>query len=95
MREESILAFWSGAVPRLVRLSLSGGIVFTMYVLLMVEVKMHTDRPQVRENHGDDGHLRSGTEDNLEQEIRTVMMTMEACGAVAVRDSKCIAFIDL
>lgn len=34
MREESILAFWSGAVPRLVRLSLSGGIVFTMYVLL-------------------------------------------------------------
>lgn len=30
-REESILAFWSGAVPRLVRLSLSGGIVFTMY----------------------------------------------------------------
>jgi len=32
MREESILAFWSGAVPRLVRLSLSGGIVFTMYV---------------------------------------------------------------
>lgn len=45
MREESILAFWSGAVPRLVRLSLSGGIVFTMYVLLMVEVKMHADRP--------------------------------------------------
>lgn len=30
-KEESILAFWSGALPRLVRLSLSGGIVFTMY----------------------------------------------------------------
>lgn len=30
-REESILAFWSGALPRLARLSLSGGIVFTMY----------------------------------------------------------------
>ncbi|KAI9777707.1 MAG: hypothetical protein M1839_008626 [Geoglossum umbratile] len=30
-REEGVLAFWSGAVPRLVRLMLSGGIVFTMY----------------------------------------------------------------
>jgi len=30
-KEESVLAFWSGAVPRLARLSLSGGIVFTMY----------------------------------------------------------------
>jgi len=30
MKEESIFAFWSGALPRLVRLSLSGGIVFTM-----------------------------------------------------------------
>ena len=29
-KEESILAFWSGAIPRLVRLSLSGGIVFAM-----------------------------------------------------------------
>jgi solute carrier family 25 citrate transporter 1 len=29
-KEESILAFWSGALPRLVRLSLSGGIVFAM-----------------------------------------------------------------
>ena len=33
-KEESLLAFWSGAVPRLVRLSLSGGIVFTMYVFI-------------------------------------------------------------
>ncbi|KAF2197669.1 mitochondrial tricarboxylate transporter-like protein [Delitschia confertaspora ATCC 74209] len=30
-REEGILTFWSGAVPRLGRLILSGGIVFTMY----------------------------------------------------------------
>jgi solute carrier family 25 citrate transporter 1 len=31
-REEGILVFWSGAVPRLGRLILSGGIVFTMSV---------------------------------------------------------------
>jgi Mitochondrial carrier protein len=31
-KEEGILTFWSGAVPRLARLILSGGIVFTMYV---------------------------------------------------------------
>lgn len=30
-KDEGILTFWSGAVPRLVRLILSGGIVFTMY----------------------------------------------------------------
>ena len=29
-REEGILTFWSGALPRLARLTLSGGIVFTM-----------------------------------------------------------------
>jgi len=29
-REEGVLTFWSGAVPRLARLVLSGGIVFTM-----------------------------------------------------------------
>ena len=31
-REEKLTAFWAGATPRLVRLILSGGIVFTMYV---------------------------------------------------------------
>ncbi|PHH79953.1 hypothetical protein CDD82_2056 [Ophiocordyceps australis] len=31
LRQEGILTFWSGAVPRLVRLVMSGGIVFTMY----------------------------------------------------------------
>ncbi|KAF3480007.1 uncharacterized protein GIQ15_06983 [Arthroderma uncinatum] len=30
-RDEGLLTFWSGAVPRLARLVLSGGIVFTMY----------------------------------------------------------------
>jgi solute carrier family 25 citrate transporter 1 len=29
-REEGVLTFWSGALPRLGRLILSGGIVFTM-----------------------------------------------------------------
>jgi solute carrier family 25 citrate transporter 1 len=30
-KNEGFLTFWSGALPRLVRLMLSGGIVFTMY----------------------------------------------------------------
>lgn len=30
-KQEGLLTFWSGALPRLVRLVLSGGIVFTMY----------------------------------------------------------------
>lgn len=30
-KEEGLLVFWSGAVPRLARLVMSGGIVFTMY----------------------------------------------------------------
>ena len=37
-RDEGILTFWSGAVPRLARLVLSGGIVFTMYVHLCFPV---------------------------------------------------------
>lgn len=32
-KDEGVLTFWSGAVPRLARLILSGGIVFTMYVV--------------------------------------------------------------
>jgi solute carrier family 25 citrate transporter 1 len=31
VKNESVLTLWSGAVPRLARLILSGGIVFTMY----------------------------------------------------------------
>ncbi len=30
-QQEGLLTFWSGALPRLARLVLSGGIVFTMY----------------------------------------------------------------
>jgi solute carrier family 25 citrate transporter 1 len=30
-KQEGVLTFWSGAMPRLARLILSGGIVFTMY----------------------------------------------------------------
>ncbi len=37
-KHEGILTFWSGAVPRLARLVLSGGIVFTMYVLRILVV---------------------------------------------------------
>lgn len=35
-KNEGILVFWSGAVPRLGRLILSGGIVFTMYATLQL-----------------------------------------------------------
>lgn len=31
LREEGLATFWSGALPRLARLVVSGGIVFTMY----------------------------------------------------------------
>lgn len=33
VKEEGVRALWSGAMPRLVRLMLSGGIVFTMLVV--------------------------------------------------------------
>ena len=32
-KDEGVFTFWSGAMPRLVRLIMSGGIVFTMYVV--------------------------------------------------------------
>lgn len=35
LREEGVLAFWRGATPRLARLVLSGGIVFTVYEEIM------------------------------------------------------------
>jgi solute carrier family 25 (mitochondrial citrate transporter), member 1 len=34
-KQEGILTFWSGALPRLARLVLSGGITFTMYEKMM------------------------------------------------------------
>ena len=36
-KQEGILTFWSGALPRLARLIMSGGIVFTMYVRLRLQ----------------------------------------------------------
>ena len=51
VREEGFLTLWSGAVPRLGRLILSGGIVFTMYVFqslnvdLLLTVSPGTKRP--------------------------------------------------
>jgi len=33
-KDEGVLTFWSGAMPRLARLIMSGGIVFTMFVYL-------------------------------------------------------------
>lgn len=50
VREEGFLTLWSGAVPRLGRLILSGGIVFTMYVsnflysYLLLKVPLGTKR---------------------------------------------------
>jgi hypothetical protein len=51
VREEGFLTLWSGAVPRLGRLILSGGIVFTMYVshclykIVSLTVSLGTKRP--------------------------------------------------
>lgn len=51
VREEGFLTLWSGAVPRLGRLILSGGIVFTMYVsnfsysYLLLIISLGTKRP--------------------------------------------------
>ena len=39
-KQEGIFAFWSGATPRLARLLLSGGIVFTVYVYFVAWVLM-------------------------------------------------------
>jgi len=30
-KQEGVFTFWSGAMPRLARLVMSGGIIFTMY----------------------------------------------------------------
>jgi hypothetical protein len=49
VREEGFLTLWSGAVPRLGRLILSGGIVFTMYVfLLLCKSVLLTSSPGMR-----------------------------------------------
>lgn len=45
MTEENLLAFWSGATPRLARLIFSGGIVFTVYEK-MIELFENIDPAQ-------------------------------------------------
>ncbi|KAK0544795.1 hypothetical protein OC845_005426 [Tilletia horrida] len=42
LREEGVLAFWRGATPRLARLVLSGGIVFTVYEEVMKVLNSRT-----------------------------------------------------
>ena len=51
-KDEGILTFWSGAVPRLARLVLSGGIVFTMYVSPLLDRRKYTNFRQVRKDDG-------------------------------------------
>lgn len=59
-KEEKITAFWSGATPRLARLILSGGIVFTMYVFYIAFLFYSSlTILQVREVHRVDGQTRS------------------------------------
>jgi hypothetical protein len=52
-KDEGLLTFWSGAVPRLARLIMSGGIVFTMFVGLShsrphFRVLIHQSQPGMR-----------------------------------------------
>jgi len=39
LKEEGLLAFWKGATPRLSRLLLSGGIIFTVYEQVMTALR--------------------------------------------------------
>ena len=61
-KDEGVLTFWSGAVPRLARLILSGGIVFTMYMsfgqfILPLPILISA---QVRKDDGRFRYPRSG-----------------------------------
>lgn len=53
-KHEGVLTFWSGAVPRLARLVLSGGIVFTMcgFLCSLFNKLLQLTRWQVRKNNG-------------------------------------------
>ena len=71
-KDEGILTFWSGAVPRMARLVVSGAVVFTMFVFCLslnasssVLVPIYEKRfmltfLQVREDYRMDGQGRSG-----------------------------------
>lgn len=69
VKDEGVLTLWSGALPRLARLILSGGIVFTMFVplpcaLLVVDLIL-TFVFKVRENDGRIGYVGPGTKIHL------------------------------
>jgi len=66
-REEGLLAFWSGALPRLGRLMLSGGIVFAMFVPRAVKREIHTNFQQVRKDNGHPRQHRPRTQVHLIQ----------------------------
>jgi hypothetical protein len=70
-KEEGVLTFWSGAVPRLGRLILSGGIVFTMLVLSIPHMLRLLTFDQVREIDGVYGQARPA---------RSLHLTIESIG---------------
>ncbi|KAG0230059.1 hypothetical protein BGW42_001163 [Actinomortierella wolfii] len=43
LKNEGLLAFWKGATPRLARLTMSGGIVFTVYEQVMLAIHAAVD----------------------------------------------------
>lgn len=51
VKDEGVFTLWSGAMPRLARLILSGGIVFTMFVPLPDTQVWLLTFLQVREGH--------------------------------------------
>ena len=68
VKNEGVLTLWSGALPRLARLIMSGGIVFTMFVschTLVIDTILIV--LQVRENDGWDGCVGPGTKIHLIQ----------------------------
>jgi len=69
-KEEGVLMFWSGAVPRLGRLILSGGIVFTMYVVTPSSFQILTSA-QVRKVDGTDGQARPRRPRHLRTDTRS------------------------
>lgn len=68
VKNEGVLTLWSGALPRLARLIMSGGIVFTMFVschTLVIDTILIV--LQVRENDGWDGCVGPRTKIHLIQ----------------------------
>jgi Mitochondrial carrier protein len=69
VKDEGFFTLWSGALPRLGRLILSGGIVFTMFVdpaylvsCQAIWILTTILKSKVRENDGNIGYVRPRTE---------------------------------